>query len=63
MELYRLLYNKLLEKAKDEYQKTGSFEIKKANFNRFLKEALSENREFSRLYSQTRQNVFVRLRA
>ena len=61
IELARLLYNRLLEKAKDEYQKTRSFDIKKANFNRFLKEALSENREYGRLYSQTRQNVFVRL--
>lgn len=61
IELTRLLYNKLLEKAKAEYQKTKSFEIKKATFNRLLKEAIVENKEYNRLYSQTRQNVFVRL--
>lgn len=61
IELTRLLYNKLLEKAKAEYQKTKSFEIKKSTFNRLLKEAITENNEYNRLYSQTRQNVFVRL--
>ncbi len=62
IELARLLYNKLLEKAKNEYQKTKSFEIKKATFNRLLKESVEENAEFNRLYSQVRQNIFVRLR-
>ncbi len=61
IELARLLYNKLLEKAKNEYQKTKDFEVKKATFNRLLKEALAENKDFSRIYSQTRQNIFVRL--
>lgn len=61
IELARLLYNKLLEKTKAEYQKTKSFEIKKSSFNRLLKETLPENKEFDRLYSQTRQNIFVRL--
>jgi putative transposase len=61
MELARLLYNKLLEKAKDEYQKTKSFAIKKATFNKLLKDAIAENKDYKRLYSQTRQNVFIRL--
>ena len=61
IELARLIYNKLLEKAKDEHRKTKSFEIKKSAFNRLLKEALAESKDFRRLYSQTRQNIFVRL--
>ena len=61
VELARLLYNKLLEKAKAEYEKTKSFEIKKSSFNRLMKEVIIENKEYNRLYSQTRQNIFVRL--
>lgn len=60
IELARILYNKLLEKAKTEYQKGGT-SIKPSAFNRFLREAKSENKEFNRLYSQVQREVYFRL--
>ena len=61
IELARLIYNRLLEKANNEYQTTGSLKINRSTFDHLLKEAVSENKEFDRLYSQTRQNIYARL--
>ncbi len=52
MELARLLYNKLLEKVQNEYQKGKTTVINKTTLNRFMKEILSDNKEFARLYTQ-----------
>ncbi len=61
VELARLLYNKLLEKARDEYRKTKSLAIKPSTFNRFLREAKAENKELSGLYSQVQREAYFRL--
>ena len=61
IELARFLYNKLLDRAKEEYLKGRNLQITKSTFNRFMKEIASENGELNRIYSQALQNVFVRL--
>ncbi len=61
IELARLLYNKLLGKAKDEYKRTKNLGIKPSTFNRFLREAKAENKEFSGLYSQVQREAYFRL--
>ncbi len=61
IELARFLYNKLLERAKEEYLKDRNLQITKSTFNRFMKEIVKGNAELNRLYSQALQNVFVRL--
>ncbi len=61
IELARLLYNKLLEKARNEHLKNKEFAINRLTLNHLMKEAILENREFKNLFSQARQNVFMRL--
>ncbi len=61
IELARFLYNKLLDRAKEEYLKGRNLQITKSTFNRFMKEIASENGVLDRIYSQALQNVFVRL--
>jgi len=59
--LAQQLYNTILEKAKSEYEKNRITNISKSTLNRYMKEAINENKDFLKLYSQTRQDVFVRL--
>lgn len=59
--LAQQLYNKLLEKTKSEYEKSKNSKINKSTLNRYMKEVINENRGFLKLYSQTRQEVFIRL--
>jgi len=59
--LAQQLYNTILEKAKSEYEKNKITNISKSTLNRYMKEAIIENKDFLKLYSQTRQEVFVRL--
>ncbi len=61
IELARLLYNKLLEKARDEHQRTKNLGIKPSVFNRFLREAKIEDKRFSGLYSQVQREAYFRL--
>ena len=61
IELARFLYNKLLDRAKEEYLKDRNLQITKSTFNRLMKGIVRENGELNRLYSQALQNVFVRL--
>jgi len=59
--LAQRLYNTILEKAKSEYEKNKITNISKSTLNRYMKEAINENKDFMKLYSQTRQDVFIRL--
>ncbi len=62
IETARLLYNKLLEKTRDEYRKNKTQSLNIATLNRLLKISISENPEFGKIHSQVRQNVFMRLK-
>ena len=55
--LAQRLYNKLLERAKREYGRGGEQGINRAAFNRYLHDIITEDKEFLRLYSQTRQDI------
>ncbi len=55
------LYNKILEKIILEYEKNKGSKINKAALNNYMKEAINENKEFLKLYSQTRQDIFIRI--
>ena len=59
--LAQRLYNKILEKAIEGYKKEGNSKVDLPTLNRYMNEAIEENKEFSGLYSQTRQDVFIRL--
>jgi len=59
--LAQQLYNAILEKAKSEYEKNRITNISKSTLNKYMKEAINENKDFLKLYSQTRQDIFVRL--
>jgi len=59
--LAQRLYNTILEKVKLEYERNKTTNISKSTLNRYMKEAINENKDFLKLYSQTRQNVFIRL--
>jgi putative transposase len=59
--LAQQLYNMILEKAKSEYKKNRITNISKSTLNRYMNEAINENKDFLKLYSQTRQDIFVRL--
>ena len=50
-------YNKLLEKAKEAYEKDRSFKIKRSTFNRIKTEITAENKDFLKIYSQTRCEI------
>ena len=50
-------YNKLLEKAKEAYKKDKSFKIKRSTFNRIKAEIIAENKDFLKIYSQTRCEI------
>ncbi len=57
LNLSKNLYNKLLEKSKEEYAKNKNFGIKRSSFNKMMKEAILENKDFLKIYSQTRQEI------
>jgi len=59
--LAQRLYNTILEKVKLEYEKNKITSISKSTLNKYMKEAINENKAFMKLYSQTRQDVFIRL--
>jgi len=59
--LAQRLYNTILEKIKSEYEKNKITNISESTLNRYMKEAMNENKDFLKLYSQTRQDVFIRL--
>ena len=55
--LSKNFYNKLLEKAKEEYIKDKRSGIKRSSFNKMMKDIISENKDFLKIYSQTRQEI------
>ena len=59
--LAQQLYNKILEIAKSEYEKSKNAKINKSILNKYMNIAIAENKEFLKLYSQTRQNIFIRI--
>jgi len=58
--LAQQFYNKILEKSIAFY-KDGNTKVSMAQFNRFVKEILQENKDFLKLYSQTRCEIEYRL--
>jgi len=58
--LAQQFYNKILEKSIASY-KDGKTKVSMAQFNRFVKEILQENKDFLKLYSQTRCEIEYRL--
>ena len=59
--LAQQLYNQLLEKSIDAYRKDKDSKINKKNLNQMMKAVISKDKRYIKLYSQARQNVFVRL--
>jgi len=59
--LARRLYNIILEKVKSRYEKNKITNISTSTLNIYMKEAINGNKDFLKLYSQTRQDVFIRL--
>ena len=58
--LAQQFYNKLLEKSIQSH-KNGNHKVSMAQFNRFVKEIITEDRKFLKLYSQTRCEIEYRL--
>ena len=58
--LAQRFYNKLLEKSIDSYKK-GNSKISMSQFNQSVKEIIAENKDFLKLYSQTRCEIEYRL--
>ncbi|MGC8669828.1 MAG: helix-turn-helix domain-containing protein [Candidatus Micrarchaeia archaeon] len=59
--LAQRLYNKILEKIREEYKKNTNSKVNISTLNRYMNEVIKENKDFSKLYSQTRQDVSIRL--
>ncbi len=59
--LAQRLYNKVLERAKEAYEKDRNSKIDMSTLNRYMNNAIEEDKGFLKLYSQTRQGVFIRL--
>ncbi len=59
--LSQRLYNAILERARKAYEKDRKSKVNKSTFNRYMKEALLEDKDFLKLYSQTRQDIFIRV--
>jgi len=55
--LSKNFYNKLLEKAKEAYKKDKKFSPKRSTFNRIKKEIVADNKDFLKIYSQTRSEI------
>ena len=58
--LAQQFYNKLLEKSIQSY-KNGNHKVSMSQFNRLVKEIISEDKKFLKLYSQTRCEIEYRL--
>ena len=58
--LAQQFYNKILEKSVASYQ-NGKTKVSMAQFNRFVKEIIQEDKKYLRLYSQTRCEIEYRL--
>jgi putative transposase len=58
--LAQQFYNKILEKSIASYQ-NGKTKISMAQFNRFVKEIIQEDKKYLKLYSQTRCEIEYRL--
>ena len=58
--LAQQFYNKILEKSIASYQ-NGKTKVSMAQFNRFVKEIIQEDRKYLKLYSQTRCEIEFRL--
>ena len=58
--LSQQLYNKLLEKSISSY-KDEKTKVSRAQFNEYLKEIIQDDDKYLKLYSQTRQDIFLRL--
>ncbi len=59
--LSKNLYNKILEKSQDAYKKDKNFKLNRGNLNKVMREIVSENKDYLKVYSQTRQNIFLRV--
>ncbi len=59
--LAQRLYNKILGRVKEEYGKGGKSKVNMATLNKYMQESINEDTDFLKLYSQTRQEVFMRL--
>ncbi|MEM0087214.1 MAG: transposase, partial [Candidatus Micrarchaeaceae archaeon] len=59
--LAQRLYNSILEKAKKAYEKDKNSKVNISTLNRYMQESISANKDFLKLYSQTRQDIFIRL--
>jgi len=59
--LSQKLYNAILERAKKAYEKDKKSKVNKSTLNRYMKEAIIENKDFLKIYSQSRQDIFVRV--
>lgn len=55
--LSKNFYNKLLELAKTEYENGNTFKINRSTFNRAKKDITSKNKDFLKIYSQTRCEI------
>jgi putative transposase len=58
--LAQQFYNKILEKSIASY-KNGNTKVSMAQFNRFVKEIIQEDKKYLKLYSQTRCEIEYRL--
>ncbi|MCL4365523.1 transposase [Candidatus Marsarchaeota archaeon] len=58
--LAQQFYNKILEKSVASYQ-NGKTKVSMAQFNRFVKEIIQEDKKYLKLYSQTRCEIEYRL--
>ena len=58
--LAQQFYNKILEKSIAAYQ-NGNTKVSMAQFNRFVKEIIQEDKKYLKLYSQTRCEIEYRL--
>ncbi|MCL5430518.1 MAG: transposase [Candidatus Marsarchaeota archaeon] len=61
LNLSKNFYNKLLEKAKEAYEKDKTFKPKRSTFNRIKREIIAENKDFLKIYSQTRCEIEDRI--
>jgi len=59
--LSKNLYNKLLEKTIDLHRADPKSKLNMSSLNKIMKESISENKDFLKLYSQTRQDIFIRI--
>ncbi|EQD57798.1 transposase, IS605 OrfB family [mine drainage metagenome] len=58
--LAQQFYNKILEKSIASYQNENT-KVSMAQFNRFVKDIIKENKKYLELYSQTRCEIEYRL--